>query len=71
MWQTQPLITTDLPLMKNEKNVLTPLTKSILIPLGLTTAALVTDTANQKKIFGLDTTTQQHQYFQVKTFMIS
>ena len=46
--------------MKNEKNLLTPLTKSILVPLGLTTAALVTDTANQKKIFGLDTTTQQH-----------
>ena len=30
------------------KNVLTPLTKSVLIPLGLTTAASATDAAIQK-----------------------
>ena len=35
------------------KNVLKPLAKSILIPLGLRTAASVTDTAIHKKIFGL------------------
>ena len=46
-------MTAGLPLMKN---VLTPLDKSILIPLGLTTAALATDAAIQKKIYGLVTT---------------
>ena len=49
----QSLMTAGLPLMKN---VLTPLDKSILIPLGLTTAALATDAAIQKKIYGLVTT---------------
>ena len=33
------------------KNVLTPLAKSVLISLGLTTAASATDAAIQKKIF--------------------
>ena len=34
------------------KNVLTPLAKSVLIPLGLTAAASATDAAIQKKIYG-------------------
>ena len=34
------------------KNVLTPLAKSVLIPLGLTTAASATQAAIQKKIYG-------------------
>ena len=33
------------------KNVLKPLTKSVLIPLGLTTAASATDAAIHKKMF--------------------
>ena len=33
------------------KNVLMPLSKSVLVPLGLTTAASATDAAIQKKIF--------------------
>ena len=37
----------DLALMKN---ILTPLAKSDLVPLGLTVAASVTDAAIQKKI---------------------
>ena len=39
-----------LPLMKN---VLTPLTKSVLIQLGYTVAILSTDRAIPRKIFGL------------------
>ena len=39
------------------KNVLKALAKSVLIPLGLTAGASVTDAAIHKKIFGLDTTT--------------
>ena len=39
------------------KNALKPLPKSVLIPLGLTTAASATDTAIQKKIFGSIMTT--------------
>ena len=46
------LITTGLPLMKN---VLTPLTKSFLIPLGLTVAS-ATDAAVQKTIYVSGTT---------------
>ena len=46
------LLKTGLPLMTNW---LKPLTKSILIPLGLTAAASVTDTAIHKKIFGSNT----------------
>ena len=42
-----------LPLVKN---VVTPLAKSILVPLGLTTAASETEAAIQKKIFGSGTT---------------
>ena len=34
------------------KNVLKELAKSVLIPVGLTAAALVTDAAIHKKIFG-------------------
>ena len=44
-----PLLKTGLPLMKN---VLKPLVKSVLIPLGLTAAASATDAAIHKKIFG-------------------
>ena len=42
-------MTVGLPLMKN---LLTPLSKSVLIPLGLTAATSATDAALQKKIFG-------------------
>ena len=42
-----------LPLMKS---VFRPLAKSVLVPLGLTAAASVTDAAIQKKIFGSGTT---------------
>ena len=44
-----PLLKTGLPLMGN---VLKPLTKSVLVLLGLMTAASATDAAIQKKIFG-------------------
>ena len=44
-----PLLKTGLPLMKN---VLKPLAKSVLIPLGLTVAASATDAANHKNLFG-------------------
>ena len=43
------MIGVGLPLMKT---VLTPLAKSVLIPLGLTAAASATDAAIQKKIYG-------------------
>ena len=49
----KPLMTAGLPLMKN---VLTPLAKSVLIPLGLTAAASATEAAFQKKIYGSGTT---------------
>ena len=39
------------------KNVFKALTKSVLIPLGLTAAASATDVAIQKKIFGYGMTT--------------
>ena len=39
------------------KNILKPLAKSVLIPLGLTIGALATDAAIQKKMFGSGTTT--------------
>ena len=38
------------------KIVVTPLAKSVLVPLGLMAAALVADAAIQKKIFGSGTT---------------
>ena len=44
----RPLITAGLPLMKN---VLTPLAKGFLIPVGLTATASATDAAIQKKIY--------------------
>ena len=45
-------MTADLPLIKN---VLTQLTKNVLSPLGLTSAASITDAATQKKNFGSGT----------------
>ena len=39
------------------KNVLKPLAKSILKPLGLTAAASATDVAIHKKMFGFSNTT--------------
>ena len=48
-----PLLKTGLPLMKN---VLKPLAKSVLIPLGLTLAASATDAAIHKKMFGSSNT---------------
>ena len=44
-----PLLKTELPLMKN---VIKPLAKSVLIPLGLTAAALAVDVGIHKKILG-------------------
>ena len=44
-----PLLKTGLPLMKN---VLTPLAKSVLIPLGLTAAASAADAGIHKNIIG-------------------
>ena len=44
-----PLLKTGLPLIKN---VIKPLAKSVLIPLGLTAAASVVDAGIHKKIFG-------------------
>ena len=49
-----PLLKTGLPLTEN---ILKPLAKSILIPLGLTGAASATDAAIHKKMFGSGTTT--------------
>ena len=49
-----PLLKTSLPLMKN---VLKPLAKIILIPLGLTAAPSATDAAIHKKTFVSGTTT--------------
>ena len=48
----KPLMTAGLPMMKN---VLTPLRKSVLIPLVLTAEASAIDAAIQKKIFGSGT----------------
>ena len=45
----EPLLKIGLPLMKN---VLKPLTKSVLMPLELTAAARATDAAIHKKMFG-------------------
>ena len=44
-----PLLKTGLPLIKN---VIKPLAKSVLIPLGLTAAALAADAGIHKKILG-------------------
>ena len=48
------LLKTGLPLMKN---VIKPLAKSVLIPLGLTAAASAADAGIHKKILGSGTTT--------------
>ena len=48
------LLKLGLPLMKN---VIKPLAKSVLIPLGLTAAASATDTGTHKKILGSGTAT--------------
>ena len=49
-----PLLKTALPLMKN---VIKPLAKSVLIPLGLTAAASAADAGIHKKILGSGNTT--------------
>ena len=49
-----PLLKTGLPLIGN---VLKPLAKSVLIPLGLTAAASTTDAAIHNKMFGSGFTT--------------
>ena len=49
-----PLFKTLLPLMKN---VIKPLAKSVLIPLGLNSAASAADAGIHKKILGSGTTT--------------
>ena len=49
-----PLLKTGLPLIKN---VIKPLAKSVLIPLGLTAAASVADAGIHKKILGSGTKT--------------
>ena len=49
-----PLLKTGLPLMEN---LVKPLAKSVLIPLGLTAAASTADTGIHKKILGSGTTT--------------
>ena len=53
-----PLLKTGLPLIKN---VIKPLTKSVLIPLGVTAAPSAADAGIHKKILGSgNTTIQQH-----------
>ena len=49
-----PLLKTGLPLIKN---VIKPLAKRVLFPLGLTAAASAADTGIQKKILGSEATT--------------
>ena len=49
-----PLLKTGLPLIKN---VIKPLAKSFLIPLGLTAAASAANSGIQKKLLGSGTTT--------------
>ena len=48
-----PLLKTGFPLMKN---VIQPLAKSVLIPLGLTASASAADAGIHKKILGSGTT---------------
>ena len=59
----RPLMTASLLLMKN---VLTPIVKSVLVPLGLTAAASATDASIQKIIFGSDTA---HWYIEMNDIM--
>ena len=49
-----PLLKTELSLIGN---ILKPLAKSVLLPLGLTEAASATDATIQKKTYGSGTTT--------------
>ena len=49
----KPLITAGLPW---KKNALTPLAKTVLIPLGLSAGMSAADSAVQKKIYGSGTT---------------
>ena len=49
-----PILRNGLPLVKN---VIKPLSKSVLIPLGLTASASAVDAAMRKKILGSETTT--------------
>ena len=49
-----PLLKTRLPLIKN---VIKPLAKSVLIPLGITAAASASDAGINKKILGSGNTT--------------
>ena len=48
-----PLLKTGLPLIRN---VLEPLAKSVLVPLGLTASTSATDAAVYRKMFGSGTT---------------
>ena len=48
-----PLLKTGLPLIRN---VLEPLTKSVLVPLGLTASTSATDTAVYRRMLGSGTT---------------
>ena len=61
----RPLMSVNLPLIKY---VLTPLAKSILVPLGLTKAASAANAAIQKKIFGsgktASTTLNEERYYE-------
>ena len=60
-----PVLKTELPLIKN---VIKPLAKSVLIPLGLTAAELATDTGKHKKILGSgnSSSSHNHQYQMMK-----
>ena len=58
-----PLLKTGLPLIKN---VIKPLAKSVLIPLGLTAAPTAADTGIHKKILG-----SWHNHPSSTTLMIS
>ena len=61
-----PLLKTGLPLIGN---VLKPLAKSVLIPLGLTTAASATDEAVHNKMFGSGATTIIISYEEMNDIM--
>ena len=52
-----PLLKTGLPLVIVNENVIKPLAKSVLIPLGLTAAASAADPGIHKKILGSGNTT--------------
>ena len=60
-----PLLKIELPLMEN---LLKLLAKSVLIPLGLTSAASATDAAITKKMFGSGFT---HEWFLLMKWKIS